>query len=1021
MATVQKLVVEVVEAVDLLPKDGHGTSSPYVVFHYKGQRRRTQTAIRDLNPKWGEMMKFNVGKPSEIFSDVLEVSIYHDKNVGPTRRNNFLGRISIGSSQFVKKGEEALIYYPLQKKDFLSWVRGEIGLKIYYADEEVPQPQPQPQPAPPQENAPPPSGEALPPDATPTSEAAAVPPPPQENVPLPEGESPPLEAPSPQTENSLPNGEATAEPAEADATSDGIPQPHPPEVMAAAASSASIPVVKFAGISAPPPLPRPLPLNRTYTTDSPDSTTILERSSFDLVDKMHYLFVKVVKARHLPTNGSPVVKIVVSSHHLKSRPSRKSSVSSFFEWDQTFAFGGDAPESSSILEVSVWDPPGDLVGPSPDVAGYKFFGGICFHVMEIPLRDPPDSPLAPQWYRLEGGGAHHGDLMLATWIGTQADEAFPEAWKSDTAGNVNARAKVYQSPKLWYLRATVIEAQDIMPSSGLKEQSFQVKVQLGFQLQKTKVSVTRDGTLAWNEDLLFVAAEPFDDSLLTFAVESRQSRGPATLGMASVPLVAIERRVEDRKVASRWITLESPLGDKKRVYKGRVHLRLCFDGGYHVMDEPAHVCSDFRPTARQLWKPPVGSVELGIIGCRNLLPMKMANGRGTTDAFCVAKYGPKWVRTRTVCDTLEPKWNEQYTWRVYDPCTVLTIGVFHNSGEAEDSPPKDTGGRPDFRIGKVRVRISTLQTNRVYRNIYPLLMLSAGGMKKMGEVEIAIRFVQSSPTLDFLHVYSQPLLPSMHHVKPLGPVQGMLRRAAAKTVAAHLSRSEPPIRAEVVLYMLDADSEGFSMRKVRANWLRIINVIVGMTDIVWWVDDIRRWKKPTATILVQVMLMVLVWFPDIIIPTLAFYLFAIGAWKYRFRSRDPLSHFCPRISLAESADGEELDEEFDGIPSARPPDVVQARYDKMRSLGVRLQTVLGDMAAQGERVQALVTWRDPRATGIFIWLCFVVALILYIMPMKVVAVASGFYYFRHPIFRDRMPSSALNFFRRLPSLADRMM
>ncbi|CAI0384752.1 unnamed protein product [Linum tenue] len=109
------------------------------------------------------------------------------------------------------------------------------------------------------------------------------------------------------------------------------------------------------------------------------------------------------------------------------------------------------------------------------------------------------------------------------------------------------------------------------------------------------------------------------------------------------------------------------------------------------------------------------------------------------------------------------------------------------------------------------------------------------------------------------------------------------------------------------------------------------------------------------------------------------------------------------------------------MPSGRSPETVRARYDKLRAVGARVQTVLGDLAAQGERVQALVTWRDPRATGIFVGLCFVVAMILYLVPTKMVAMASGFYCFRHPIFRDRMPSPALNFFRRLPSLSDRLM
>ncbi|XP_030525914.2 FT-interacting protein 7 [Rhodamnia argentea] len=1069
MAAVRKLVVEVAEATNLSPKDGQGASSPYVVAHFHGQRKRTRTAVKDLSPRWGEVLEFAI-KSSDIFGNALEIDVLHDKAYGPTTRNNFLGRVRLSSSQFVWKGEEALIYYPLRGKSWLSWVQGDIGLKIYYTVEVPPPPPPPPQPAaeeaklleadaalpsPVQEAEPKPPESAAQSLAPPDGAAAAgstTPATPPADGEKPDEEPPNEDAPPPappSTENAPPDVETTVEaesPETAEATSEDsqevppptlapsrtsmgpemdaashwVPPPPVPREVMAASVSASVPEVKFAGLNGPhPPMP---PMTRTYTMDSLDSV-VMERSSFDLVEKMHYLFVRVVKARHLPTNGSPVVKIVVSGTHIKSKPARKSASTAFFEWDQTFAFGRDAPESSSILEVSVWDPPSAHMDSrsSWDVAGHKFFGGICFDASEIPVRDPPDSPLAPQWYRLEGGGAHHGDLMLATWIGTQADESFPDAWKTDAAGDVNARAKVYQSPKLWYLRATVLEAQDVLPltAAALRETSFQIKAQLGFQMQKTKVSITRDGAPSWNEDLLFVVAEPFSDNL-KLTIENRLPRGPVVIGEATVPLMAIERRVDDRKVASRWFTFED-FSREKTVYKGRVHLRLCFDGGYHVMDEAAHVCSDYRPTARQLWKPPIGSVELGIIGCKSLLPMKTVNGKGSTDAYCVAKYGPKWVRTRTVRDTLDPRWNEQYTWRVYDPCTVLTIGVFDSWGSSESDGPQEATP-PDFRIGKVRIRISTLQANRVYRNSYPLLLLANAGMKKMGEVEIALRFGRTAPTLDVLHAYSQPLLPLMHHVKPLGMVQQeLLRSAAVKIMAAHLSRSEPPLKCEVVLYMLDADSHTFSMRKVRANWLRIINVLAGLIDVVRWIEDTRGWKNPTATALVHALLIMLVWFPELIVPTLAFYVFAIGAWNYRFRARGPALHFDPKMSLADAADPQELDEEFDQVPSARPPDVVRVRYDKLRAIGARVQTMLGDLATQGERAQALVTWRDPRATGVFIMLCFVVAVILYLVPTKMVAMASGFYYFRHPIFRDRMPSPALNFFRRLPSLSDRMM
>nr|GEW91341.1 FT-interacting protein 1-like [Tanacetum cinerariifolium] len=59
-------------------------------------------------------------------------------------------------------------------------------------------------------------------------------------------------------------------------------------------------------------------------------------------------------------------------------------------------------------------------------------------------------------------------------------------------------------------------------------------------------------------------------------------------------------------------------------------------------------------------------------------PMKTKDGRASTYAYCVAKYGTKWIRTRTIADNFAPKWNEQYTWEVFDPCTVTTIGVFDN-------------------------------------------------------------------------------------------------------------------------------------------------------------------------------------------------------------------------------------------------------------------------------------------------------------------------------------------------------
>ena len=42
--------------------------------------------------------------------------------------------------------------------------------------------------------------------------------------------------------------------------------------------------------------------------------------------------------------------------------------------------------------------------------------------------------------------------------------------------------------------------------------------------------------------------------------------------------------------------------------------------------------------------------------------MKIAKdgSSGSTDAYVVLKYGPKWARTRTILDQVNPRWNEQY-------------------------------------------------------------------------------------------------------------------------------------------------------------------------------------------------------------------------------------------------------------------------------------------------------------------------------------------------------------------------
>ncbi|KAL0432124.1 UNVERIFIED_CONTAM: FT-interacting protein 7 [Sesamum latifolium] len=441
-----KLVVEVLDATDLMPKDGHGSASPFVEVEFDEQRQRTSTKPKDLNPSWNENLVFNIKNPRDLPNQTIEVFVYNDNKQG--HHKNFLGRVRIS------------------------------GMSVPFSDHEA--------------------------------------------------------------------------------------------------------VVQRRGPPPPPP-------------------------------------------------EKPV----------------------FVETRSDFAKSGAAPPAATDKDIGK----DDLVGK------------VLFDIAEVPQREPPDSPLAPQWYRLvdkKGEKINQGEIMLAVWMGTQADEAFPEAWHSDAhsvsqQSLANTRSKVYFSPKLYYLRAHMIAAQDLVPSDKGRQPDTFVRVQLGHQMRVTRPSPMKHINPEWNEELMFVASEPFDEYII-ISVEDRIGPGKdEVLGRIIIPVREVPHRSETAKLPdARWFALQKPSvaeeeGEKKKEVKfaSRILLRLCIDSGYHVLDESTHFSSDLQPSSKHLRKPSIGLLEVGILSARNLLPMKGKDGR-MTDAYCVAKYGNKWVRTRTLLDTLHP-------------------------------------------------------------------------------------------------------------------------------------------------------------------------------------------------------------------------------------------------------------------------------------------------------------------------------------------------------------------------------
>jgi hypothetical protein len=103
-----------------------------------------------------------------------------------------------------------------------------------------------------------------------------------------------------------------------------------------------------------------------------------------------------------------------------------------------------------------------------------------------------------------------------------------------------------------------------------------------------------------------------------------------------------------------------------------------------------------------------------------------------------------------------------------------------------------------------------------------------------------------------------------------------------------------------------------------------------------------------------------------------------------------------KLSRADTTNEEELDEEFDTFPLKKTGEVVRRRYDRLRSIGGRMQTVLGDLATQGERAQSLLSWQDPRATAIFVCFSLIAVILTYFIPNRLLIILAASYVLRPP-------------------------
>ncbi|CAI5476731.1 unnamed protein product [Closterium sp. Yama58-4] len=262
-------------------------------------------------------------------------------------------------------------------------------------------------------------------------------------------------------------------------------------------------------------------------------------------------------------------------------------------------------------------------------------------------------------------------------------------------------------------------------------------------------------------------------------------------------------------------------------------------------------------------------------------------------------------------------------------------------------------------------------------------------------------------------------------------IEPVLLQEATGLLCKQLGAFDPPLRAEVVQYMGECDEDVLSVRRLKANLQRIKMLRARFSAMAAGFNAVRSWESLPLTLAVHAAYAFALFYPSFILPTLFFLL----AWQLLASSPTrPLGPPLMDLKLSqgeaseegaekggeEGDDGDEEDEEQEkgGSGPVAYYKALRAKYDKLMDGAGRVQRGLGVIADAAEKIEMLLTWRDPRATFLLLSVCTALMALLLLLPFRPVALAAGFWAMRHPRLRRITPTKVKCFLARLPTRAD---
>ncbi|XP_060924742.1 multiple C2 and transmembrane domain-containing protein 2 isoform X2 [Limanda limanda] len=247
----------------------------------------------------------------------------------------------------------------------------------------------------------------------------------------------------------------------------------------------------------------------------------------------------------------------------------------------------------------------------------------------------------------------------------------------------------------------------------------------------------------------------------------------------------------------------------------------------------------------------VGFLQVKVIKAADLLA---ADLNGKSDPFCVLELGNDRLQTHTIYKTLNPDWNQVFTFPVKDIHEALVVTIFDEDGDKA----------PDF-LGKVAIPLLLIRQGQPFT--FPLKKEDLGGMSK-GSITLQLDVI-------------------------FNPV-----RAGIKTF-------QPRERRFI------EDNPKFSKKALARNVLRVQTLYRAIMSTLQYIKSCFQWESVQRSLIAFLVFVLTVWYWEFYM--LPFFLVLLILRNYLQITYGPVSHELDNMDLGDEDEDDEKESERKGL------------------------------------------------------------------------------------------------------------